>query len=390
MKRYIFVFLLCLVSIYGKAQMLIDTNDFLSKSSGLKYKITKKGNSKFAKTGDRIWVHYVGKLPNDSIFESTQKTGEQSFYLGYGQLIKAWDEGLRLVSEGGVIELLAPPKLAYGNEGYKGLNPKSNLFFKIALLQIDEKEAVKPYDIKGLKQYKTKDKIKYYIVKKGKGENLKSGDNAYVHYTGYFTNDSIFDTSIKKGKPVRITVGGKHVFKGWSMCLKQMNEGSKYRFIIPYKLAYGKKGYKNIIPPKATLIMDMELVKIVREIKVKKWNAENRDTIKTKSGLKYIVFKKGEGEQIKDNSVVEFHYSGYFTNGKLFDSSEKRQEPMKIPIGINAIIKGWDEGLKLMSKGAEYQLIIPSKLAYGKDGIPNKIPPNTDLIFDIKVLDVVF
>lgn len=389
-KQYLFLFLASIFFYTNTQNIFCQENDLNTSKSGLKYKIIKKGNGKFAKTGDRVWVHYFGKLTNDSVFETTQFTGEKSFYLGYGQLIKAWEEGLKLVSEKGIIQLEVPPNLGYGKTGYKGINPNENLIFEIELLQIDKRKPINPYQIKGIKAKKTKEGITYYPIKIGTGKKAEIGDNAYIHYTGYLTDGSIFDSSLKNEKTVRITVGGKHIFKGWSIALLQMNEGSKYRFFIPHNLAYAEKGYKNIIPPKADLIMDIEIQKIVPQIKVKKWNAKEKDTLKTTSGLKYIIFQQGEGRNITDNCIVELHYSAYFTDGKLFDSSVKRQTPIKIPIGINAVIEGWDEAIKLMRKNAEYQFIIPSKLAYGKEGIHKKIPPDTDLIFDIKIIDVIF
>lgn len=389
-KRYLFFSFLILFFYLNLDNIFGQKNDLLITKSGLKYKIIKKGNGKFAKIGDRVWVHYFGKLSNDSIFESTQMTGEKSFYLGYGQLIKAWEEGLKLVSEEGIIQLIVPPHLGYAETPYKGLKPDEPLIFEIALLQVDDKKPITPYETKGIKAKKTKEGIVYYPLKKGTGEKAKIGDNAYIHYTGYLSDSSIFDSSLKNAEPVRVTVGGRHIVKGWSLALQQMNQGSKYRFIIPYHLAYGEKGYKNIIPPKSNLIMDIAMQKIVPEIEVKKWNAKQRDTLKTESGLKYIIFEKGKGSTIKDSCVVELHYSGYFTNGKLFDSSVKRQTPIKIPIGISAIIEGWDKAIKLMRKGAEYQFFIPSKLAYGKEGIPNQVPPDADLIFDIQIIDVIF
>lgn len=390
-KKQLFLFFVSLFFCLNLQNVFSQKNDLLTTKSGLRYKIIKKGNGKFAKVGDRVWVHYFGKLSNDSIFESTQMTGEKSFYLGYGQLIKAWEEGLKLVSEEGIIQLIVPPHLGYGTTtSYKGIKPNKTLIFEIALLQIDDKKPITPYETKGIKAKKTKEGITYYPLKIGTGKKAKIGDNAYIHYTGYLADSSIFDSSLKNLEAVRVTVGGTHIFKGWSIALQQMNKGSKFRFIIPHHLAYAEKGYKNIIPPNSDLTMDIEMQKIVPEIEVKKWNAKQRDTLKTKSGLKYIIFEKGKGSTIKDSCVVELHYSGYFTNGKLFDSSVKRQTPIKIPIGISAIIEGWDEAIKLMRKGAEYQFFIPSKLAYGKEGIPNQVPPNADLIFDIQIIDVIF
>ncbi len=389
MSKILILFCLLLACVnFSNAQNYIEEPDFTTTESGLKYKITKQGKGEFPKSGDRVWVHYVGRLTNDSVFENTMETGTRDFYLGQGHLIKAWEEGLTLVKQGGAIVMIVPPELAYGNLEYKGVKPNSTLIYEVSLVQIDRGESIKPYEIKGLQINKSKSKFKYYVVEKGNGELLKKGDNAYVHYTGFLSDGSIFDSSHKKGKAVRITVGGGQVFKGWDLGLQLMAEGSKYRFVFPAKLAYGKKGFKNIVPPHETITMDVEIVKITPEIPVVKWDASASDTLETDSGLKYIVFNSGAGEFISNEEVVEVHYSGYFLNGELFDSSVKREEPIKFPIGAGVVIDGWDEGLKLMKKGAKFQFIIPAHLAYGEEGAPPQIPSNATIIFDIEVISI--
>jgi len=363
--------------------------DLLKTESGLRYKITKQGTGDFPKAGDRVWLHYYAKFENDSIYDSTVEKGPIDVYLGQGQLIKGWEEGLKLIKPGGAILLVVPPELGYGSKKYKNIPANSTLIFEIALLQVNPGKAIEPFNIEDKTIIKGKKKLKYYLVGQGQGPNAKFGDNAYVHFTAYLPDGTIFDSSHKKGKPVRVTVGINQVIKGWDMGLQFMSKGSKIRLIIPPKLAYGKQGFKNIVPPNTPVILDLEMVDLIHPKPVKKWDIADREVVETQSGLKYIVFEQGEGDIIENDNIVEVHYSGYFTNGELFDSSVKRFEPIRFPIGVNAVIDGWDEGLKLMRKGSKFQLIIPSHLAYGENGAPPQIPPNTDLIFDIEVIDVI-
>jgi len=374
----------------SKAQVIKqDQIDYATTKSGLKYFISNVGQGDFAKPGDKVWVHYYGKLLNDSVFENTLETGVKDFYLGQGQLIKAWEEGLQLLQAGGSIVMEVKPELGYGNSVYKGVKPNTTMIFEITLVQIDKGNKITPFNIEGIKAESTTEGLTYYKVKRGEGKIAQEGDNAYVHYTGYLSNGSIFTSSLKKGKTTRITVGTGHVFEGWDQGLQLMQEGSKYRFVIPPELAYGKKGFKNIVPPNDTITLDVELVNLTPEIKVNTWDAEDRDTIETVSGLRYIIFEPGAIDTIEKENIVEVHYSGYFANKELFDSSVKREEPIKFPVGVGVVIDGWDEGLLLMKKGAKFQFLVPAKLAYGDQGAPPQIPANADLIFDIEVLDVI-
>ncbi len=117
-------------------------------------------------------------------------------------------------------------------------------------------------------------------------------------------------------------------------------------------------------------------------------NAQNQDTVTTESGLKYIVLENGNGEHAVNNKAVEVNYTGYLPDGKVFDSSFKRKEPIEFVLGEGQVIKGWDEGIALMNVGDKYRLIIPPDLAYGDKGAGDAIPPNSTLIFDVELLSV--
>jgi FKBP-type peptidyl-prolyl cis-trans isomerase len=115
--------------------------------------------------------------------------------------------------------------------------------------------------------------------------------------------------------------------------------------------------------------------------------AKNEDVVKTKSGLLYKVLKKGSGSvNPTESQVVTVHYEGKLTDGTVFDSSFTRGVPAKF--GVNQVIPGWVEGLQLMSEGDEYEFVIPSNLAYGQNGIPNVIPPNSILIFKVNLIEI--
>jgi hypothetical protein len=112
------------------------------------------------------------------------------------------------------------------------------------------------------------------------------------------------------------------------------------------------------------------------------------DTLKTESGLRYLVLKKGNGPKAEATKAVEVHYTGSLTNGKVFDSSRERGEPIEFVLGAGQVIPGWDEGIALMHVGDQFKLFIPAKLGYGEAGAGEVIPPNSDLVFDVELVSV--
>lgn len=110
--------------------------------------------------------------------------------------------------------------------------------------------------------------------------------------------------------------------------------------------------------------------------------------MKTTSGLEYIEVEAGTGAQAEAGKTVAVHYTGKFQDGKVFDSSVSRGEPIEFLLGRGKVIKGWDEGIALMKVGGKAQLIIPPDLGYGERGAGGVIPPNATLVFDVELVSV--
>lgn len=105
------------------------------------------------------------------------------------------------------------------------------------------------------------------------------------------------------------------------------------------------------------------------------------------SGLQYQVLKQGEGVKPTKADKVKCHYHGTLINGTVFDSSVQRGQPTVF--GVSQVIAGWTEALQLMPVGSKWRLFIPSELAYGEHGAGDTIEPNSTLIFDVELLDIV-
>jgi FKBP-type peptidyl-prolyl cis-trans isomerase len=207
-------------------------------------------------------------------------------------------------------------------------------------------------------------------------------DTVQVHYTGWTTDGRMFDSSVKRGQPARFPVNG--VIKGWTEGLQLMVVGEKRRFWIPSNLAYGDNPGGG--RPAGMLVFDVELLGLQSPPKTPEdVAAAPKNAKKTKSGIAYRVLQKGKGkEHPKKESAVEVHYSGWTTDGKMFDSSVARGQPTSFP--LSAVIPGWTEGVQLMVVGEKTRFWIPGNLAY--DNNPRPGAPKGMLVFDIELLSI--
>ena len=115
-------------------------------------------------------------------------------------------------------------------------------------------------------------------------------------------------------------------------------------------------------------------------------NKKKSGVVVTASGLQYEVVKKGDGPKPGKDDKVKVNYVGTLIDGKEFDSSVKRGQP--VVMGVSQVIPGWAEALQLMEVGSKYKLVIPAELAYGEKGAPPVIEPNSVLVFDVDLISI--
>lgn len=393
MKKSI-AFLLLLVSIAGFAQEKAKSKKVkkpktVKTASGLEYTITEKGTSgKKAEIGDKVVVHYTGKLTNDTVFDSSVKRGTPfTFKLGAGQVIKGWDEAFQILEVGDKATIKFGPELGYGDRAMGSIPANSTLIFDVEL--IDVIPGIKPWDAKGKDTITTASGLKYIIMESKGGTPVKPGSKATVHYSGFFKDGKMFDSSVERGQPFSLKVGAGQVIKGWDEGLSLLKKGDKAKLIIPYQLAYGEQGRPPVIPAKSDLIFDVEIVDVVEIAAPVPYNIEGKEMKKTASGLQYYeVSLSGNPVKAEAGKTVKVHYSGYLADGKMFDSSVERGDPIEFPLGQGMVIPGWEEGIALMHVGDKLRLVIPYFLAYGEQGRPPVIPAKADLTFDVELIDV--
>ena len=231
--------------------------------------------------------------------------------------------------------------------------------------------------------------LAWIVLEEGEGDATPSEfDVVTVNYTGWTTEGRMFDSSVARGEPAEFPLN--RVIPGWTEGVQMMTPGEKRRFWIPGSLAYGEANpndpHAGMGPPKGTLVFDVELLSYKEAPKPPKTPKDvakiPKKAKKTKSGLASRVLEKGKGKKRPGpKSVVTVNYTGWTTDGKMFDSSVVRGRPATF--ALNQVIPGWTEGVQLMTVGEKRRLWIPEDLAYG--GRPGR--PQGMLVFDVELLD---
>jgi FKBP-type peptidyl-prolyl cis-trans isomerase len=350
--------------------------------SGLAYKVLSQGPGAgdHPTANDSVKVAYTGWTTDGATFDTTSDKQPRTFAVG--KVIPGWTEAIQLMKVGDKMKFWIPEELAY--KGRKGA-PAGMLVFEVELLEIiaapkaPEDIAAPPADAK-----KTKSGLAYKVLAAGDGkEKPRAWDRVKVDYSGWTTDGNMFDSSVQKGRPLTIEVN--KVIPGWTEGLQLMKQGDSMRFWIPEELAYkGKPG------PQGMLVFDVKLHEIEKLPEPppppkapKDVAAAPKDATKTESGLAYKVLQKGKGtEKPTAENTVKVHYTGWTTDGEMFDSSVVRGEPAEFPLG--RVIKGWTEGVQLMVVGEKTRFWIPKELAYNDQ--PGK--PAGMLVFDVELLEI--
>ena len=201
-------------------------------------------------------------------------------------------------------------------------------------------------------------------------------DLVTVDYTGWTTDGKMFDSSVARGTPACFPLD--RVIAGWTEGVQLMVNGEQRRLWIPEALAYqGKREPKGTLVFDVKLISSTELPKAPADVK-----APPADSKKTSSGLAYKVLQPGVGaRRPRSTDKVTVHYSGWTTDGKMFDSSVARCAPIDFP--LDGVIPGWTEGVGLMVEGEKTRFWIPQQLAY-----KGQQPPYGMLVFDVELIKI--
>jgi peptidylprolyl isomerase len=210
-------------------------------------------------------------------------------------------------------------------------------------------------------------------------EKPMATDMVTVDYTGWASDGRMVDSSVARGNPSTFPLD--KVMAGWRECVQLMAIGEKRRCWVPQNLAYNGAAGR----PTGTVVFDIELRDFRGSPTVPPPDVKQppADAHRTPSGLAYKILRPGKGVRRPDEfSRVVVHYTGWTTDGKVFDSSVARGTSMTL--GLDEVIPGWKEGMQLMVEGERTRFWIPENIAYkGESGSPRGM-----LVFDVELIRI--
>lgn len=345
--------------------------DAVKTKTGLASKVLKAGTGdKKPTAADTVTVHYSGWTTDGKMFDSSITRGEPASF-PLGQVIPGWTEGLQLMSVGEKRRFWIPEDLAYGPVVPGSGRPGGMLCFDVELLGI--KEAPKPpADTK-----QTAGGVAYKISKEGAGEKPGAEQVITFHFNAKTMDGEVMQDSRQEASAP--TAPLNKLPKELGDLFAEMKAGEVRQCWLPEPRI-----------PGGFVVAELELISFkdappAPEVP-KDVAAAPADALKTESGIAHKVLTVGTGkDKPKATDTVKVHYSGWTTDGKMFDSSITRGEPTSFP--LSQVIKGWTEGVQLMVVGEKRRFWIPEGLAYGPV-VPGSDRPGGMLVFDIELLEI--
>jgi FKBP-type peptidyl-prolyl cis-trans isomerase len=364
-------------------------------ASGLGSKVLKEGCcTDHPGPRDTVKVHYTGwQVSDGKMFDSSVKRGEQITF-PLNQVIPGWTEGVQLMVVGEKRRFWIPSDLAYGEVPQRPGAPAGDLVFDVELFEI-EKAAPTPDIPENVAEahedaITTDSGLAVHHMEEGQGDTPGPKDVVTVHFSGWTLAGELVESTALHQGPAQFKLDQVSI-KGWVEGLQMMKVGGKSRFWVPAALAFGENPPQGA--PTGDLTFDFELLDVAQAPEEPKGidapddvAAAPDDAEVTSSGLASKLLKAGSGSaHPKAVDKVLVHYTGWTTDGKMFDSSVARGEPISFP--LNGVIEGWTEGVQLMVEGETRRFWIPGKMAYGEKPSRPGAPAGM-LVFDVELIKI--
>jgi FKBP-type peptidyl-prolyl cis-trans isomerase FkpA len=355
--------------------------------SGIYYYIKNSGIGNKLNDGDVISIAYSGTTLEDTtyIFSSSEN---YSFKIGDKDIIEGWNIAAKLFTVGTRAIVIIPFKLAYGNRPIGNIPENSTLIYELRILS-DSPEIESNTDffeyIDNLDSITgfTTNSVCYISIFEGIGDTVTGNSMQNIDYIAYNIDSTLTHSELS----VPVTVGNNSINQGVDAGITFFNQGGMGRLVIPQELGFGSIG-NSIFGPFSNLVYEIRVIsndlQVMEHSDLHKYIYQNKiKNSPMESGLYFINIPPATGDSIFVGDTVILNYSAtLLSSGIEFDSCDSCQfilDSPDLPEGVN-------EGIKLMKKGGEAKLILPSAIGFGSEQ-HGDVPPFSNLIYEIEVIE---
>jgi len=239
-------------------------NDYNVSDSGLKYYDFEVGDGDQPEAGQTAIIDFTMWREDGARVESTLEIGQPfPFPIGVGQMLEGLDEGVLTMNVGGKRQLVVPSELAFGEQGTDVVPPNTALIFEVELIVVIPVPEAADQTIVDEGDYTTIESgLKYFDIVTGEGDSPEVGQLVVVHFTGWLTDGTKFDSTIDGGLPTTFSYGMGRMISGLDEGVGSMKVGGKRQLVVPPELGLGDQDIE-IVPPNSTLIFEVELMDIL-------------------------------------------------------------------------------------------------------------------------------
>lgn len=253
--------------------------------------------------------------------------------------------------------------------------------------------------------------LMYKMIEDKEGTPAKEGDIITLSMVYKTSKDSVLFDTKKMGKPLEFILPPSSFMGSLEFGLAKLSAGDSAAFQVNADSLFEKTfraKRPDFVEENSKITFNVRMINVQSKEQFEKAQAEKKNlqvatddklitdyltangikAVKNELGIYYSVSVPGKGNTPNTGDTISVNYTGKFLDGKVFDSSQNMGKPLEFPVGYGFVIKGWDEGLKMLKAGEKGTLFIPSGLAYGPTGAGGVIPPNAVLIFDVELLKV--
>ena len=359
--------------------------DATKTASGLVYKkLVVNDAGQAPKRNDTVMINYTGWRQSSGETFFTNRTRGQPMPLNLSTTAAGFTEAMQLLKKGEKAMLWVPPTIGYKGSA-QGVTPET-LVYEVEVVDINPAPAI-PADVAAppANAETTKTGVKFVVVHPGTGtEKARSFDNVTYNFTAWEADGRMFETTEMKKRPTKIAPYRQPA--ALEDVLTAMTAGERVRFwTTAEKMAPGCKVQAGM--PSGGVCYEIELLTIEKGVEPPATPPDVAkppgDAKRTAKGVFYKLLKPGKGgAKPKVTDTVKVNYTGWTTDGRMFDSSVIRNEPAEF--SLQGVIAGWTDGIPVMSIGDKVRFWIPEELAY--KGSPGR--PQGMLVFDVELLEI--